>query len=386
MSKNKFLVLIYALIVCAAGFTGNAFANGFDQNNMGMRGGAMASAFTGVADDATAIYYNPGGMTAIKDGTWNYDADLIIIFSDFMWEATNGEEHKSDEMEYVPGLYVVTSSGDLSYGIGIYAPYGGGTVKYDTGFEATIAYFAITPSIAYKITPALSAGVGISVYYGIFNLKMPGMGEVKTDGICGWSWDAGLMYKATTDLNLGLSVKSQVPIKMKGTAEMGGSKNDANVEFTLPYYFIAGIGYKVTPDILIDADFWYMQWKKMDEITLSVDGVPNDIPFKTYYGNSYDAMIGAEYSASRDLRINAGFKYEKQVASKDEGVSVMLNCETNRYTFVAGLGYFIIENLEISMNLAFVLGVDNKVDLGGTNDGTYSQAHKSITLGIRGNF
>ncbi len=396
MNKNKILTLIYIMIICAADFTAKAFANAFDQNNMGMRGGAMASAFTGVSDDPTAIYYNPGGMTDIKGGTVNYEADLIIIFSEFLWEDTEGKEHKSDLMNYIPGLYLTSSSGDLSYGIGFYAPYGGGSIEYDTGFEATIAYLAATPSVAYKIIPSLSIGAGVSLYYGIFNMTTPPTADIPVDveltsrGICGWGWNLGLLYKPTDELNLGLSVRSRVPIKMEGTAEAAGEEMDTEVEFTFPYYFIAGMAYKITPDFLIDIDFWYMQWKKMDKITLTIEDVPvmgdTKQEIKTYYGNSYDIMIGFEYLPSTQLRINAGFKYEKQVASKDEGVSIMLNCETDRYTIVAGIGYYIMDNLEISMNLSNVIGVENEVDLGGDTDGTYSQYHKSITLGIRGYF
>ena len=391
MFKNKFFILLYLLLICTACVTGNALANGFDQNNIGLRGRAMASAFTGVSDDATAIYYNPGGLTSIKDWTWNYNAELIIIFSESLWEDTAGKEHKSDKTVYIPGLFAATSSGDLSYGIGIYVPYGGGSVKYDTGFEATIAYFAATPSIAYKITPTLSAGLGLSVYYGILDMTlppgvvqlMPVKVKIAFSGISGWGWDGGLMFKPTSELNIGLSVKSQVPIKMKGTADAMGSEYDAEAEFTLPYYYIAGIGYKITPDILIDVDFWYMQWSKMDKISLTVkDVMGTDLkhPLKTYYGNSYDAMIGIEYTASAQLRINAGCKYEKQVASKDEGVNIILNCETDRYTFVAGIGYLMIENLEMVMNFAYIMGVKYKVDTG-----TYSQAHRAIALGVRGN-
>ncbi|MCU0821894.1 MAG: outer membrane protein transport protein, partial [Spirochaetes bacterium] len=280
MLKNRFFIPFLTSVACIAALTGDAFANAFDQNNIGMRGVAMASAFTAVADDATAVYYNPAGMTAIKDGTWNYDADLIIIFSEFMWEDPAGEHHKSDEMVYIPGAYAATSSGDLSYGIGIYAPYGGGGVKYDNGFEATIAYFAVTPSVAYKITPEFSAGVGLSLYYGIMEMTMPGNADVKFNGISGWGWNAGLMYRATDVLNIALSVKSQVPIKMTGDATLTSGvpaidgDYDGEAEFKFPFYYIAAIAYKLTPDILIDVDFWYMQWEKMDKIGISAYDVP----------------------------------------------------------------------------------------------------------------
>ena len=64
--------LLYALIVSAIGlflFTSHASAAGFALPEQSASAMGMSSAFVGQADDASAVWYNPAGMTQL-DGTW----------------------------------------------------------------------------------------------------------------------------------------------------------------------------------------------------------------------------------------------------------------------------------------------------------------------------
>ena len=44
----------------------NLFASGFQINENGARAMGMANAFTGLANDASAVFFNPAGMTQLK--------------------------------------------------------------------------------------------------------------------------------------------------------------------------------------------------------------------------------------------------------------------------------------------------------------------------------
>ncbi len=51
-----------------------------------------------------------------------------------------------------------------------------------------------------------------------------------------------MLYKPVKDIGIGVTIRSEVPIKMDGRVRIAGAGADSEVEFTLPYYFTLGIG------------------------------------------------------------------------------------------------------------------------------------------------
>lgn len=58
MRKIPLTLLILSLL----SFTSLLFAGGFALSGVGSRATSMAGAFRGLADDATAMYWNPAGL------------------------------------------------------------------------------------------------------------------------------------------------------------------------------------------------------------------------------------------------------------------------------------------------------------------------------------
>jgi long-chain fatty acid transport protein len=98
---------------------------------------ARGNAFVATADNPSAIYYNPAGITQlpgqqVRLGVLNY----LGLVSEY--EAPNGREAKTKyRIEPVPQLYYTfTQDGSpVSFGVGVYAPFGLGLEwPDDTGF------------------------------------------------------------------------------------------------------------------------------------------------------------------------------------------------------------------------------------------------------------
>ncbi len=391
--EKKCITAFCVLFFITFCFSGSVFANALDNNSIGVRGMAMCSANTGIVNDATAIYYNPGGLTSIKADTLNIDANGLFIFPNYKYEEPGGDEYISTKQIIIPGLHTAYSLDSLGFGIALHIPYGGGGVLFEDypvgyDFESYVALAALSPSIAYKILPNLSAGLTLSVYYGMLTLKAldQNFGEVdlETSGIAGYGGNLGIMFKASDEMSIGISIKSKVDVEMEGILKAFGSENDANVSFTLPWYYIIGMGYKITPELLISADFWYLQYSTMDERKLKVElgGVTLEEKQKTYYNDGITAMVGIEYNAMPELDIRGGIKFEQGMLD-NEHITVDRIMDSDRYTFSLGSGYHVNENIELGLVLAYAYAKEEISS--GENKGTYSQNHMSITVGIRAN-
>src|SRR5438094_1057846 len=99
---------------------------------------ARGNAFAATADNPSAIYYNPAGITQLEGQNASYS--LYAIYLNSHYTAPSGNEvDTKDEIQAVPHLYYTYSlkSMPLSFGLGIYTPYGLGLEWPDnSGFRS----------------------------------------------------------------------------------------------------------------------------------------------------------------------------------------------------------------------------------------------------------
>ena len=158
-------------------------ANGFGLASQDAFATARGEAFVATADNASAIYYNPAGITQIT-GT-SLRSGLYSIYIDPTYQppdtAPNAGQTYSIGKHYnfIPQLFLTHSfeNSPISVGLGVYAPYGGNMDwPQDTGFRAvatygSLKYFRVNPVIAFKLSPQLSIGGGVMVDYAKIDLE-----------------------------------------------------------------------------------------------------------------------------------------------------------------------------------------------------------------------
>src|ERR1019366_4130465 len=118
-----------------------ASANGFRLVDQDAFATARGEAFVATADNPSAIYYNPAGITQLEGN--NVRAGLYGIYFDPSYSplgtAPNHAHtyHSSDNLAAVPQLFYTYTPENLplSFGLGVYSPYGGGSeLAKDHGF------------------------------------------------------------------------------------------------------------------------------------------------------------------------------------------------------------------------------------------------------------
>src|SRR5215208_4209757 len=120
MLKKYLLVLALGLVLPTAGyalgirlFDHDAFAT------------ARGDAFVATADNPSAIYYNPAGITQLQGH--NVRAGLNLLMIDYAFDRGAGRNVKTEnDWISVPGFYYsyTASNCPVSFGVGYYLPYG----------------------------------------------------------------------------------------------------------------------------------------------------------------------------------------------------------------------------------------------------------------------
>src|ERR1039458_2798704 len=106
-------------------------ADGFRLADQDAFATARGEAFAATADNASAIYYNPAGISQLEG--FNFRGGVYGIYLDPTFTpprpANSNTFHNANQYAAVPQLFSTYSLKDLplSFGLGIYAPYGGDT-------------------------------------------------------------------------------------------------------------------------------------------------------------------------------------------------------------------------------------------------------------------
>jgi len=354
---------------------------GLDNSGIGIKGFSMAAAFYGIADDASAIFYNPGGLVFLEQNSWNAEVYGYMVNTKFTY-STPLVESKSDEKIPIPGFFISKTFKKFAFGIGSYVPFGGGGVDYKNfmgtpyNLKSHLGFFCVSPTISYKLLPRLSLGVGLCMYYGKIDSTAAGI-ETEYSGMAGYGSNIGLMFQPNKHWSLGFSVRTPVSVKMNGTTTAMGLKIDSEVEFKLPYYLSFGIGYKPDSGLTIGFSIVHMMWGDMDKMTFTTMGFPTD--FITNYKNSWFAGLGVEYVVSNKVKARTGINYF-QSSTKDEGLSPESN-DVDFFSTTLGLAYSITKAIEFNVTGILSFGVAKEY-----NFQTFDQDHKVLLAGFRFNF
>lgn len=168
---------------------------------------AMAGAFTALADDASANYYNEAGLAFLSGGR------VSLQHANWLPGLYPGMYY-----EYAAGSYEIIGRGTVGADV-IYLTTGETEVINEHGeYLGKYTTFDVSPSVSYgfPILPELGVGFGAKFIYSFLVPEwvwrvMPELGI--THGGIGMTWavDAGLLYNPWRFLKVGLSVANVGP-------------------------------------------------------------------------------------------------------------------------------------------------------------------------------
>jgi len=346
---------------------GEAFAGGLSFSEHGAKAAGMSNAFSGQADDPSAIFYNPAGITQLS-GTQVLAGTAIVYLDSVFRSSTTGEStHLQDQFPLVPHLYVTHRfqkwDERLSVGLGAYTPFGivvDWPDNWQGRFDSTDAKLRVTiynPVVAFQATKRLSVAAGVRVadvaaeFEQKFNI---GTGESKVRGYDLTAhpigWNTGLLYRLTETTSVGLQFRSELQAKLKGQADLNGpgaaALGSANGFATagfqsnikLPPQVVGGMSTKIIPRWTINADIEWEGWKTLGSLPRDyVGSTVLDSVSTRLWKNSWVYRLGAEYAATDRVSVRGGFFYDETPIPDNTFDANIPNA--NLYAFTTGLGY-----------------------------------------------
>lgn len=336
----------------------------------------IAGAFVGVANDATAIFHNPGGVAFLEGTQVSVGGTFIIPKGSLSlpnWpDPTYREVDQVDQTFFSPNFYITHRLSDkVGLGLGFFCPYGLGTKwpeKYPlryVGVSNEMQTIIINPMIAYRISDKVGLGFGISYVYSSLTLDLVrrisfgpyGSYDVaaSVDGASGnsLSWNFGLLYKAGK-FSAGLNYRSGFSIKYEGDLKLDNSNvpgplkgyipasSKANSTFSFPNIIGLGVSYQLSPKLLVSLDLHYTGWSVYDKYDLNID-YPDPLPDpepETVTENFKDTVIfrfGLDYKLNDALSLRGGILVD-QTPQPEASVDPNLP-DANRVALIGGFGY-----------------------------------------------
>jgi long-chain fatty acid transport protein len=280
----------------------------------------MAGAFTAVADDGSAVFYNPAGISQI-DGT--VIAGGMAMFSpEIRYAMPSGATEKSTKSAFGPAFFLTHRMTEkFSAGLGLYAPYARDAEMGDdlaNGFASQRSKMVrtdLSAVISWKAADNFSVGGGLVVGYSQADRSVPAAPGLriidKIDGT-GLGGIVGLLWRANDYLKAGITYRTGMSIDHDGdrTMEAGGvaTRSSARSKVRYPASLGFGIALAPTANLTLALDASWTGWSSMEQVTTRTDLWP-DSTTQLNARDSSDVRIGGEYRLPAGWSVRAGYAY-----------------------------------------------------------------------------
>jgi long-chain fatty acid transport protein len=434
LSLSASSVLILGAILSARG--DGVYGNGVGAQSIAMGGADVAWA----AGPLGAMGENPAGLGFLTASQLDLGGVGVITHGEFNKPGvSNGD---LDETLYAlpegalglplgkwpvtVGLSFVPESALLADWHYLDPPGGlGGTTSY--GYQQDKSEIIVLRSAlgaGVKISSKLSFGASVGLIYNentldapyIFQNLQPGphgpintayngaktLLDLHTSGF-GWDAQGGLIFRATTNLQFGVSYQSEARVDTTGSASGDPSLQfghpqgtlpfdyDANVRNIFPQNVTAGVSWRVHPQWRFAVQVDWIDWQdafKTLPVSLS-DG--NNATVNSVLGSSFKDLVplnwknefvyrsGVEFDVTKNIALRAGYCYGGSPVP-DSTLTPMTSAITEN-TVTAGIGYHW-RRFGVDLAYQYDFPATQNVGTSGLRSGEYSNSSTEVSMHI----
>jgi long-chain fatty acid transport protein len=325
-------ILCSVILMMIFSFPSTTSAQAIRFQPQGAAAAGQGNAFAAQADDASAIHFNPAGLTQV-DGVQSI-VGTNLMGGSIKYKSPAGLDARGDFGGSIASpppshFYLSANLGALgaatlspvTLGIGLTSPFGSNT-RYPTDgpfntavTSATLPLIDIKPTIAYKVNDDLSLGVSADIYTfasflgeGQVEQKRvgPGGSSVELNGTgTGAGATVSLLYTPLRNGNgkplasIGLVYHTQAVVPLSGSLLVNGAKvADASANLVLPQIYTGAMA--IWPvrtserEWKLELDVEYVGWKSNRDLDVHLSS-GGTIPQPQQWKSVWVVAVGTEY-------------------------------------------------------------------------------------------
>jgi len=360
----------------------SAFAGGFQLSDHSVTSlGRSHAGYGTLGDDASAVHFNPAGMSLLDKSQLQGGLAFIRPTSQFTdtgsTEANTGSNGDGGQNTITPNFfYVKPINHQWHFGLGITAPFATHTSYADdfigrfSGLETKITTININPSLAYTINDHIAIGFGVS--YQKLDAKLSGEVSPLVSGStltiegdsAAWGYNLGIMFSFDDESRLGISYRSKVTHDIKGTAtftDLSTAANgvfDASADFTAPESAYIGYTKPLSEQWQLSLGYRWTRWSRFQQLNvLFPDGVASQNSLLvTQWNDSETINFGTDYTLNQRWTLRAGWALD-ETPIKDSRRTVR-TVDSDRTWYTLGATYQYSKRLQLDFAYRYI-DVDN---------------------------
>ncbi|MBD0787110.1 outer membrane protein transport protein [Vibrio sp. Y2-5] len=391
MKTNKTLLTL-AVAASLASVPTLSHAAGFQLAEYSATG--LGRAYAGeaaMADNASAQWRNPAMLTYL-DGTQvstgaiyvnpNVDVHGDVTFNN---STTRVESNDYANDAVIPNFYLSHQINEkLVAGLALGTNYGMETELGSNfsashfGDEAMVKTMEANANLGYQLTDAVSIGGGVRyvIGEGHFGAKSPKQTEalglpqgttlkyMEGDDTA-WGWQAGAAWQINPSNRIGLTYKSEVDLKLTGTANMYVSDyksviNDTGyMSLTMPATAEIASFHQVTDKLALHGSINWTDWSSFEKLEAQLDKLKTVMVKEENWKDNYRFALGATYQLDSKLALRSGVAYDMGAVS-DQNRTITIP-ETDRIWLSIGAGYDVTEQFTVDAGFTYIVAKDASI-------------------------
>jgi long-chain fatty acid transport protein len=362
---------------------------------------ARGNAFVATADNASAIYYNPAGITQLEGQ--HVQVGAYFLSTGVEYKSATGESARTDSsLRPVPQIYYANSlrNSPVTFGLGMYVPYG---LALDWGEdnpfrslvqEGELLYLCFNPVVAVELHPTLSVGVGPTINYSDAKLTRGVMApgdRFKFDGDgMGYGFNAGLRWAPHSKWAFGANYRYLTTIDYDGTTKidlpgMPQLAGSSEAEIRFPQFAAAGVSFRPTENWNFEINVDWTDWDNLNEIVLSNVPFMGEVAVPLHYRSSWMYQFGATRKLGRGYAVSGGYFFSEN-SSPDRNFTPLVP-DSDLHLGSLGMSY---RGVRWNWSIAYHFGYNSGREVSGsgfsatapteTADGTYRSLNHGFNL------
>jgi long-chain fatty acid transport protein len=366
---------------------------------------ARGDAFAATADNPSAVYYNPAGLTQLSGTRALLGAYSIALEAEVDPDFGASVDTKN-ELQAAPQFFLShqVPNRPVVFGLGVFSPFGFG-LEYpnDAPFrtlatKGRIQFISISAVVAWKITDTLSLGAGPAVNYGRVKLAR-GIGITAGDEFIfegegvGYGFSAGVMWTPHRMHSFGATYRSATTIDFSGHSRVRipaftvetpfgpfpfdrlEAEEDANFEYDFPQTVTVGYSFRPTADWNLEFNLDWTDWDSLNTLTLRQGSGDIALPFN--WESSFLYEFGVTRQLPRGFSASAGYVYSEN-SIPNESFNPLIP-DSNRHIFSLGIGQKL-EQLSWDIAYQYAYGPERHIDNGTLANGHYRFESHAVSL------